>query len=217
MSIINGERVYIAKVLKKYEVILVDLDDTLVDMENINFLLYKNIFNKFGVMLSKKEWKNLFNGKRLSDSLGDYLKKYNQFELRDKIYNYFLKHGTDKKLRMLGVENIKLTKIGRDIIKILKQQNKSAILCTMSKKVFVDFLLDYFNVRDCFDFIISGDDVKNGKPHPEIYKKAKKLSGRNKKFIVIEDSVYGLMAGLNAECDCLLLNNSKKICEFYEA
>ncbi|MEY4418468.1 MAG: hypothetical protein RIQ88_906, partial [Actinomycetota bacterium] len=46
---------------------------------------------------------------------------------------------------------------------------------------------------DAFDVIVAGDDVKNGKPHPEAFLTAAELLGfAPEKCIAFEDSSFGL-------------------------
>ena len=59
---------------------------------------------------------------------------------------------------------------------------------------------------------ISGADLKESKPNPEIFIKAAKLSGYSKKYcVVIEDSTNGIIAAKSAGIFCIGYNsvNSK--------
>lgn len=56
-------------------------------------------------------------------------------------------------------------------------------------------------LENCFDVIIDGDMVVNGKPSPECYLKAiSKLNVLPSDCIVFEDSLQGVKAGNNAGC-----------------
>lgn len=55
-----------------------------------------------------------------------------------------------------------------------------------------------------FDLVITAEDVTNGKPHPEPYLlAAERLGRRPASCLVIEDSRYGIAAGLAAGCTVL--------------
>jgi beta-phosphoglucomutase-like phosphatase (HAD superfamily) len=69
-----------------------------------------------------------------------------------------------------------------------------------------------FDLNKFFKAKISGADLKESKPNPEIFIKAAELSGFNKEeCIVIEDSTNGIMAAKSAGIYCVGYNslNSK--------
>ena len=75
---------------------------------------------------------------------------------------------------------------------------KICIASTASKNNIYD-ILDYFEMKDLFDYIITGEDVKEGKPNPEVYLKALELSDcKADEAIVYEDSEVGFQAAENA-------------------
>ncbi len=53
--------------------------------------------------------------------------------------------------------------------------------------------------RPFFSFVISGEDVRQAKPHPQIYRLAiRKLKMKPEKILVVEDSVSGVKSALAA-------------------
>lgn len=62
---------------------------------------------------------------------------------------------------------------------------------------------------DSFHSIITGLDVKNKKPSPEIYLEAARNLGVNpRECLVVEDAVSGIEAGKAAGCRCLAVTSS---------
>jgi beta-phosphoglucomutase len=62
---------------------------------------------------------------------------------------------------------------------------------------------------DTFHSIITGMDVQNKKPFPDIYIKAAKSIGLEpQECLVVEDAVSGIKAGKSAGCRCLALTSS---------
>ena len=79
----------------------------------------------------------------------------------------------------------------------------------------IDFALDNLNVRHYFEFVVSGDDVKNSKPHPETYLKgAKYLQVEPQSCIVFEDAPKGVEAALNAGMKCVVITSMHQEKEF---
>ncbi|CAA6664387.1 unnamed protein product [Spirodela intermedia] len=63
-----------------------------------------------------------------------------------------------------------------------------------------------FQGLDCF---LAGDDVKEKKPDPSIYRTAaKKLNVQEKNCLVVEDSVIGLLAAKGAGMSCIVTYTS---------
>lgn len=68
-------------------------------------------------------------------------------------------------------------------------------LASSSKRVWVMALLRAIKLEHAFDVIVAGDEVKNGKPEPEIYiTAAHKLGFKPEECLIIEDSPTGILA-----------------------
>lgn len=60
-------------------------------------------------------------------------------------------------------------------------------------------MLDECNLRQYFDSVISGENVNNNKPAPDIYlQSVQKLGLRSEQCVVIEDSTIGISAAKSA-------------------
>ena len=72
-------------------------------------------------------------------------------------------------------------------------------LATSSQRKWVDVILQDKAWRQDLAFILTGDDVENGKPHPEMYLKAAGLLNiQPSELLVLEDSGNGCAAGVAA-------------------
>ena len=179
--------------LGRYDVIFFDLDGTLVDTNNVNYCLYRNIFKRFGLSISRKKWELFFNGSRLDMVLDKYLESIGQLNLLKSVLNYFKKNGDKLKMKLLKSKKIRFIDAGYFLLEEAINLKKQLVLCTSSRRIFVYSILEKLNINDVFDFVICGDDVKRGKPHPDIYNKAKSLT-KNKRSLVVEDSLSGLIS-----------------------
>ena len=80
-----------------------------------------------------------------------------------------------------------------------RRENCKVGLATMSYCSQVKQVLEILELKDAFDFVASRDDVKHGKPDPEIYLLAAQELGVNPgESLVIEDSPSGVQAAINA-------------------
>jgi beta-phosphoglucomutase len=65
------------------------------------------------------------------------------------------------------------------------------------------------DLRNCFDVLISGSDVKHGKPHPEPYLKAiKKLKISKGEALVVENAPFGITSAVQAGLFCVAIETS---------
>jgi HAD superfamily hydrolase (TIGR01509 family) len=84
----------------------------------------------------------------------------------------------------------------------------------------IELILDGIGLKECFQSIVSAEDVHDGKPHPEIFIKAlrelnkdRSESIRASECLVIEDSKEGIMAAHRAGIKCLAVTNSHPAAE----
>jgi HAD superfamily hydrolase (TIGR01509 family) len=86
-----------------------------------------------------------------------------------------------------------------------KKQLKLALL-TNTKKSVADVVIDKLEIRDVFDLILCGDEVRKIKPNPEIYKKALKFFKlRHGEVVAFEDSLVGAEASAKARVDTVII------------
>ena len=114
-----------------------------------------------------------------------------------------------------------------DIIKHTYNKGLTLILASSSAMVNIDRVFNRFNLNKYFTAKISGADLTESKPHPEIFEKAAVLGNTtNKNCIVIEDSDNGIKAANDAGIFVLgyknplsegqTLENANAIIEDYE-
>ncbi len=103
------------------------------------------------------------------------------------------------------------------LLNAVSQDDFKVVLATMSHLKEADKVLDILDVKDKLDFIFTRDNVTEGKPDPEIYLLAKdKLKVEADECIVIEDSVNGIKAGINAKMHVFAVTNNithDSVCE----
>ena len=84
---------------------------------------------------------------------------------------------------------------------------KSSIPCgvaSSSSHELINLVLEKCNIKHYFTHLISGEDVKAGKPAPDIYLKAAKAVGAPPEgCVAIEDSAMGILSAKNAGFTCI--------------
>lgn len=81
----------------------------------------------------------------------------------------------------------------------------------------IDFVLDNLKLRHFFSVVVSADDVKISKPHPETYLKAAALLGiEPARCLVFEDAPKGVEAAANAGMKAVAITTLHEAREFDE-
>lgn len=81
-------------------------------------------------------------------------------------------------------------------------QQKPIALGSGSHRHLIDMLMAKLDITPYFNAIVSADDVKEHKPHPETFLRCAELTGVNPtRCIVFEDADFGVQAGLSAGMD----------------
>ncbi len=97
----------------------------------------------------------------------------------------------------------------RGLLDSVHQNKYLTALATMSNRAEVDKVLAVLKIEHQLDVILTRDKVSKGKPDPEIYLAIKDLFKiKPEECLVIEDSVNGIQAGLNAGMTVFAVTNT---------
>jgi len=100
----------------------------------------------------------------------------------------------------------------RDIFKTLKEEGYLLGCCTNCIRRTALVALAKTGVIEYLDVIVTNDDVKNPKPHPEMYWKAISMMGcLPEETLIIEDSPQGLLAATRSRADVVRVKNSADV------
>ena len=107
------------------------------------------------------------------------------------------------KVQMKFLTEIELFDGAVELLSSLHNRVKMA-LATMSNRKVIEKILDEKGVRKYFDVVITVDEVNKPKPDPEIFlKSAAKLECKPERCVVVEDSIFGVMAAKRANMKCI--------------
>lgn len=176
------------------KLIMVDLDGTLFDTKRINYLAYREAMAPFGYELEEDYFYEFCNGKHYLDFLPRITT--NDMQILSQI------HMKKKDLyrRYLDVARVNLALV--ELLRICKRSCKIALVTTASKdNTFT--ILHYFKLKDLFDLVLTGDEVKRKKPDPEGFLRAMSTFRVSaKESIIFEDSDVGIEAASRAGVAC---------------
>ena len=85
-------------------------------------------------------------------------------------------------------------------------------VCSNSIRKTVLTVLSKLGIMEYMDLVISNEDVKNSKPHPEMYWKAiSMMSCLPEETLIVEDSPYGLLAASRSKSHVLRVKNPTEV------
>ncbi|MHC2070386.1 HAD family hydrolase [Bremerella sp. T1] len=86
-----------------------------------------------------------------------------------------------------------------ELFKSIVEADYPIAVCTSARRDTAIDLLGRFNITPDLQFVIGGDEVEHGKPHPEIYlTAAERLGFTPHQLVVFEDSQTGCKAAIDA-------------------
>jgi len=169
------------------------------------------LFDLDGVLINSFEsWYQAFN-----DMLRAYRKEeMSREEFTDKCWGPDLKHNLaelnldEEAGKYCITEQLKLTALiklfpgVKEVLNRIREEYKLKIgLVTNTPKKNVHRILEHFHLFGYFDVIVTGDDVKNGKPDAEMVIEAcEKLKTKPENVILVGDTESDFMAGKSAGC-----------------
>jgi HAD superfamily hydrolase (TIGR01509 family) len=99
----------------------------------------------------------------------------------------------------------------KELLLLLRKKKIKTALVTMSMHRMAKQVVDAIGF-DCFDVIVAGDDVRQGKPHPEPYLRAAELLGvKAEDCVAFEDSLTGLRSAEAAGTKAVGIKNIVEI------
>lgn len=94
----------------------------------------------------------------------------------------------------------------REILSYLKENGVKIAVASSSAMETIVSNLERTGIRDYFDVITSGQEVENGKPHPDIFLLAAERMGlKSEECYVFEDGRNGIHAGAAAGCTTIMI------------
>jgi len=171
--------------------IIFDLDGTLFDTREVNFLSYSIALKKYGFSLNHDFFCQKCNGRKYTDFLPEIIKSNDSF-LLEKI------HQEKKDLYSSFLDKAICNQFLFDIIESLKNKYFCSLVTTATKKN-TQQILRFFGKDKCFDFIVSQEDCSFPKPNPECFLLAMShFCVTAQQTIIFEDSDVGVMAARKA-------------------
>jgi len=180
--------------------VIFDMDGVIVDSEPVHIQAERKLIEGLGIdfdnvdikryvgLAMDKFWESLKNEYHLSQSIGELL-DYDT-EIRTAAFRAY--------------DNFQAPEGAKGLVRMLKRAEMPLALASSSHTNLIDIVMDKLHYRKFFDVVVSGFELKNGKPAPDIFLYSADLLGtKPAETLVIEDSMNGVLAAKRAGMKCL--------------
>jgi sugar-phosphatase len=181
--------------------VIFDMDGVIIDSEPLWRKAELEVFSSVGLNVEERMLAQT-TGLGINEAIRYWYSKM-QWKGKDisQVVNEVLDH-----LTVLINENSVLTEGTEELIELFKKKNYKIALASSSPYRIINTVIDKFGIRDMFDVINSAEEMRFGKPHPEIYiQTAEKLDVHTQLCLAIEDSINGLIAAKAARMKCAVM------------
>ncbi|CDE85815.1 putative uncharacterized protein [Coraliomargarita sp. CAG:312] len=180
------------------DTVLFDFDGVVADTEPSYDLFWNSKAEKFN--LGFENFAAMIKGETLRNIIGEYFKCASDSE----------KAAIAKDLDAFEQEMpYKEIPGSANFIRILKERGFKLGLVTSSSMHKMKYALAKLGLENCFDAIVTGDSIKEGKPNPQCYiTAAQMLKSDPSNCAVFEDSINGMRAALGAKMRLFALSTT---------
>jgi HAD superfamily hydrolase (TIGR01509 family) len=187
------------------KLIIFDLDGVLVEAKNIHFEAFNKALGNFAI--SWDEHLSIYDGLKTNQKL-DML-----YERKGLPKEQFTEIWNNKQAYTLqALRNLKTSPNLITTMTMLNNEGYKLAVCSNSIRKTVLTVLSKLGIIEFFDLILSNEDVKNSKPHPEIYWKAiSEISCLPEETLIVEDSPYGLLSASRSKSHILRVGNPNEV------
>jgi len=189
---------------KLIKAVIFDLDGVLADSQPVHFEADRLVLAECGAVEFDPDAIYSKAGMLKSDRLAKYK---NEFALAPDVAQLSAMH--DKIIYgLIESGDLRATDNAAAVLDMLAESGIERSVASSSGYTFIYKLLEKIRLADKFNFIISGEDMKNGKPAPDIFLRALEKHGAEaEKCVVIEDSSAGVKAARAAGIRCIGYRN----------
>lgn len=181
--------------------IIFDMDGVIINSEPLHYQVEKELIEELGGHLNRE-------AHRAFVGATDYFmwqKLKEQFNLKPSVEEIV----EMKKERFLKrIDEVELTENFMNFMLTLYKEGYPMAIASSNNKRIVDAIVNRFGLDKYMKFIISGEEVKRGKPDPEIFiTTAKRIGVDPESCLVIEDAENGVKAAKAAGMKCIGYKN----------
>lgn len=179
--------------------VLFDMDGVIVDTEPLHRKAYFKMFNNLEIEVSEDLYTS-FTGASTKKVCETLIQQYNLPHTHEDLTAIKRTYFKDY---FYNDEDFDLIPGVRKLIEHYHKNNIKLVVASSASMTTIKMVFEKFGLEKYFSGKISGADLKESKPHPEIFLLAAKIANEpNKNCMVIEDSTNGILAAHRADIFC---------------
>ena len=178
-----------------------DMDGLMFDTERLVYRNWQDMMDERGYDYSIEDFKQTV-GRRKAEVQNFYFGKYG----KDFPYWEISEEGKARYVRYVQEHGIPVKPGLYELLSALREKNYRIALATSTSRQTSELNLKSAKVTDYFDALVCGDDVKNGKPHPEVFlTAASRLDVAPEDCVAFEDSINGIKSAYAAGMETVMV------------
>ncbi len=182
------------------EAVIFDMDGVLVDSEPHHVTIEKQQFRMNGISISDEEHQKFMG----TSSENMWTEIANRYQLEQPVEELISQHSVESIRYFTELSEIPVMPGLIDLLENLKAKNYPLAVASSSVPEIIDLILRKTGLRKYFQVVVSGQEVGQSKPEPDVFLLAAlKLGVKPKNCLVIEDSYNGIKAAQAAEMSCV--------------
>ncbi|WP_311083183.1 HAD family phosphatase [Paenibacillus polymyxa] len=184
--------------------VIFDMDGVLVDSEPIYFEIERSSFAHFGAPMTEEEH-HTYVGVTLESMWRQVLDRHQLSHTVEEALSY---HRTNVMQTMIAHEGLVAIDGLERWLDWLQEKGIPVAVASSSPRALIDLIMEKTGLGRYFDIRITGEEVLQGKPAPDIFLyAAEQLGIAPAHCIVIEDSQNGVLAAKSAGMQCIGFHN----------
>jgi len=187
--------------MNKKELFIFDMDGVLLDSEPYWREAQIDVLSQYGAIISTKDCIRYTMGKRIDDISILWIEMFALKVTHQHLANLIL-----NKTAELINQNAEAKKGIYQLINYLKQNHYRLALATSSSTQIITAVLHKLDITNIFEIALSADEVKKGKPSPDVYLEVcNRLNVSGNHAIALEDSLTGVRSAIAANITTIAL------------
>ncbi|NLZ04620.1 MAG: HAD family phosphatase [Phycisphaerae bacterium] len=193
--------------------VIFDFDGVITDSEILHFRAFNTVLAGLGLELTKKEYYSTYLGLSDKDCYKALIAE-GRLDIKPSQVAELIRKKT-RIFEELARTDGKVIEGVRPFLDLLASNAIPMAICSGALRAEIELILEDSGLRDFFKAIVSAEQVKRGKPHPDGFLLTlKKLNQRlraplpAKQCVVIEDSHWGLQAARAAGMHTVAVTNT---------
>jgi beta-phosphoglucomutase family hydrolase len=185
----------------KYNALIFDMDGTIVHNMPIHNQAWQDVLAEVGIHIDQEEFNRATTGKKTSEIL--------RLMLGSQLSDSDLSYWSERKESLYRERFACCREPLPGLVHLLEQAHALGLpmaVASAAPPENIPFILDELDLRRHFQAVVGGEDVTNGKPHPEIFLKSARILGvEPEKCLVFEDALAGIEAARRAGMDAVMI------------